>query len=104
MLTKISQNSLLKLALQIAGLVLILTVVYLLRRPLLAVLAPVLIAITIAYILNPVAIWLEQRRLSRTMAVLLIFLVFFGLSFVFLARFLPMFIVSPASMNLSVAL
>lgn len=92
MLTKISQNSLLKLALQIAGLVLILTVVYLLRRPLLAVLAPVLIAITIAYILNPVAIWLEQRRLSRTMAVLLIFLVFFGLSFVFLARFLPMFI------------
>lgn len=92
MLTKISQNSLLKLALQIAGLVLILAVIYLLRRPLLAVLAPVLIALIIAYILNPVAIWLEQRRLSRTMAVLLIFLVFFGISYLFLARFLPMFV------------
>ena len=91
MLTKLPRNSLLKLALQIAGLVLILAVVYLLRRQLLAVLTPLLLAVAIAYILNPVVIWLEQR-LSRTLAVLLIFLVFFGISFVFLARFLPMFI------------
>ena len=92
MLTKISQNSLLKLVLQIAGLVLILAVAYLLRRQLLAVLSPALLAIAIAYILNPVAIWLEQRRLSRTMAVLLIFLVFFGFSLACLGRFVPMFV------------
>ncbi|MDD2283123.1 MAG: hypothetical protein PHD92_06990, partial [Eubacteriales bacterium] len=80
MLTKLPRNSLLKLALQIAGLVLILAVVYLLRRQLLAVLTPLLLAVAIAYILNPVVIWMEQR-LSRTLAVLLIFLVFFGISF-----------------------
>jgi predicted PurR-regulated permease PerM len=91
MLTKLPQNSLLKRAMQIAGLVLILAVFYILRRQLLAVLGPVLIAITISYILNPLVLWLEQRRLSRTGAVLLIFLVFFGLAFIFLARFLPSF-------------
>ncbi|HOC05773.1 MAG TPA: AI-2E family transporter [Bacillota bacterium] len=91
MLTKLPQNSLLKRALQIAGLVLVLIVSYLLRRQLLAVLGPLLIAITISYILNPLVLWLEQRRLSRTMAVILIFAVFFGMAFIFLARVLPLF-------------
>lgn len=91
MLTKLPQNSLLKRALQIAGLVLVLIVSYLLRRQLLAVLGPLLIAITISYILNPLVLWLEQRRLSRTMAVILIFAVFFSMAFIFLARVLPLF-------------
>lgn len=91
MLTKLPQNSMLKRALQIAGVLAALAAVYLLRRQLAAVLTPVLIALTVAYILNPVVLWLEPRFRNRTAAVLLIFLVFFSLLAAIIVGFFPLF-------------
>ena len=63
---------------------------YLLRRQLLAVAGPVLIALIIAYLFNPLATILERRCRSRTVAVLIIFLVCFGVIGGVIARVLPL--------------
>lgn len=87
--TKQPQRSTIRLALQIAGLAVALVVVYLLRDQLRAIVGPVLIAVTIAYLFNPLATTLEKRCRSRTIAVLLIFIVFFGVVAGSLAKILP---------------
>jgi len=87
---KICQKPVLKLILQIiAGLVL-LVVIILIRQQLLAIFVPFAISLIIAYILNPVVIWLQQRKIPRTLSVALIYLVFFGLLFILIAQFVPM--------------
>jgi sporulation integral membrane protein YtvI len=75
--------------LQIAGFLALVTILFLVRRQLLAVLKPFIIALALAYILNPVVLWLQQRRFQRTVAVLIIYLIFFGLLFAMVAHFAP---------------
>ena len=48
------------------------------------------VALAIAYVLNPVVLWLQQRRLPRTLAVAAIYLAFFGLVFALSARLVPL--------------
>jgi sporulation integral membrane protein YtvI len=80
------------------GILLILTalgslaMVFLLRSQLLAIFTPLLLALVIAYILNPIALWLQNRGLSRTQAALLIYLAFFGTIGLLVARFLPLMV------------
>lgn len=75
--------------LQIAGGLALAAILFLIRRQLLAVFTPFIIALAFAYILNPVVLWLQQRRLHRTVAVLIIYLTFFGLLFALVAHFAP---------------
>jgi len=49
--------------------------------PLLEVLEPFLLAIAIAYILNPFVVLFEKRRVSRVLAILLLYAIFFALAF-----------------------
>lgn len=86
---KILSNPSLKLAAQVLGLLALAGVIYLIRRQLLAIFTPFVIALAAAYILNPVVIWLQQRRIKRIFAVLIIYLVSFGLLFALFAQFLP---------------
>jgi sporulation integral membrane protein YtvI len=68
------------------GTVLLLVFLYWLFRvgtTLLAVLAPFFLAVIIAYILNPLVNFLENRRLPRTLGILLIYAIFFSLIFLF---------------------
>lgn len=91
MLKKLMQRRSLRLILLVGGLALGSAAAYWFRRQLGAVLSPVLAAVAIAYILNPVANWLERRCRHRTIAVLLIFIAFFGLVALIVAGVLPMF-------------
>ncbi|MFF2480483.1 AI-2E family transporter [Paenibacillus sp. NPDC058071] len=56
-----------------------------------AVLAPFLIAMIISYVLNPIVTMLHARRVPRTMAVLLIYIVFCAALAVILVNVIPMF-------------
>lgn len=69
-----------------------LAMVFLLRSQLLAIFTPLLLALVIAYILNPIAVWLQNRGLSRTQATLLIYFAFFGSMGLLAARFLPLMV------------
>jgi len=57
-----------------------------------AVLAPFLIAMIISYVLNPIVSLLSERKMSRTVAILLIYLVFCASLTVLLVNAIPMFI------------
>lgn len=80
----------LKTTLKIAGALALAILLFLIRRQLLAVFIPFFIALAIAYILNPVVLWLQQHRLGRTISVLIIYLVFFSLLFALFAHFAPL--------------
>ncbi|MFD0618041.1 AI-2E family transporter [Paenibacillus sp. GCM10027629] len=56
-----------------------------------AVLAPFLVAMIIAYVLNPIVNLLKERKVPRTMAVLLIYAVFLTSLTVILMNVIPMF-------------
>ena len=64
-----------------------------------AVLAPFLIAMIIAYVLNPVVGLLHERKVPRTAAVLLIYAVFIGSSAVIFVNVTPMFIGQVQELN-----
>lgn len=57
-----------------------------------AVLAPFLIAMIISYVLNPVVCSLNERKVPRTIAVLLIYAVFLTSVVVIMMNLIPMFI------------
>lgn len=86
---KIWQNPWLKLSVQIAGVVALGILVFLLRRQLAAIIGPFAVALVAAHLLNPVVLWLLQHRLNRTFSVLIIYLVFFGLLLALLATIVP---------------
>lgn len=90
MWTKYLGSSPLKLVFQVLGLLVAAVLAYLIRRQLLAVITPLLIALAAAYILNPVVIWLQQRRIKRIYSVFIIYLVFFGLLTALFASFIPL--------------
>jgi predicted PurR-regulated permease PerM len=56
-----------------------------------AVLAPFLIAMIISYMLNPIVNMLHERKVPRTVAVLLIYVVFLSALVVILMNVIPMF-------------
>ncbi|MFC6331525.1 AI-2E family transporter [Paenibacillus septentrionalis] len=64
-----------------------------------AVLGPFIIAMIISYILNPVVSMLHDRKVPRTMAVLLIYAVFCTILTVILVNFIPMFIDQMQELN-----
>jgi predicted PurR-regulated permease PerM len=64
-----------------------------------AVLAPFLIAMMISYILNPVVSLLNQRKVPRTVAVLLIYSVFIASLTVVFMNITPMFIEQVSELN-----
>ncbi|WEK53147.1 MAG: AI-2E family transporter [Candidatus Cohnella colombiensis] len=80
-------------------LIFILLILLVLIRPMLlsvydflmAVLAPFLIAMIISYVLNPIVNLLHDRKVPRTAAVLLIYVVFIAISAVILMNVIPMF-------------
>jgi predicted PurR-regulated permease PerM len=64
-----------------------------------AVLAPFLIAMIIAYVLNPIVNLLNERKVPRTMAVLLIYAVFCASLTVVLVNAIPMFLEQLQELN-----
>ena len=89
--------------------ILLLFIVYflLLLRPILisifafckAVLGPFIVAMIISYILNPIVSMLHERKVPRTMAVLLIYAVFCTIITVLLVNVIPMFIDQMQELN-----
>lgn len=63
------------------------------------VVGPFIFAMIISYILNPVVSMLAERKVPRTMAVLLIYAVFCTFLTVFLVNFIPMFIDQMQELN-----
>ncbi|MFD0714027.1 AI-2E family transporter [Paenibacillus sp. GCM10027626] len=64
-----------------------------------AVLAPFLIAMIISYVLNPIVSLLGERRMPRTIAILLIYAVFCASLAVILINAIPMFIEQLEQLN-----
>ncbi len=64
-----------------------------------AVLAPFVIAMIISYVLNPVVTLLHERKVPRTIAVLLIYAVFCAVITVLLVNLIPMFINQVQELN-----
>ncbi len=64
-----------------------------------AVLAPFIIAMIISYVLNPVVVLLNRRRVPRTVAVLLIYVTFLGSLTVILMNGIPMFMNQLTELN-----
>ncbi|MEQ7052277.1 AI-2E family transporter [Paenibacillaceae sp. P-4] len=64
-----------------------------------AVLAPFFVAMIIAYVLNPIVILLNERKVPRTMAVLLIYAVFIAVVTVILVNIIPMLVKQLAELN-----
>src|SRR5690242_3515208 len=64
-----------------------------------AVLAPFLIAMIISYVLNPIVSLLGERKVPRTMAVLLIYAVFIASLTVILLNVIPMFMEQLQQLN-----
>lgn len=89
--------------------ILLLFVVYflLLLKPILltifsflkAVLGPFIVAMIISYILNPIVTMLHERKVPRTIAVLLIYAVFCTIFTVLLVNVIPMFIDQMQELN-----
>ncbi|WP_144393304.1 AI-2E family transporter [Pleionea sediminis] len=53
-------------------------------------LTPFFIAATLAYLGDPLADWLEERKFNRTMAVVIVFLLFTLIGFLFILMMIPM--------------
>jgi len=64
-----------------------------------AVLGPFIVAMIISYILNPIVSMLHERKVPRTMAVLLIYAVFCTILTVILVNVIPMFINQMQELN-----
>ncbi|MFD1955431.1 AI-2E family transporter [Paenibacillus thailandensis] len=64
-----------------------------------AVLAPFLIAMIISYVLNPVVTLLHERKVPRTVAVLLIYAVFLAALTVIIVNMIPMFLEQIEQLN-----
>jgi Predicted permease len=64
-----------------------------------AVLGPFVIAMIISYVLNPVVTLLHERKVPRTIAVLLIYAVFCAVITVLLVNMIPMFINQVEELN-----
>lgn len=64
-----------------------------------AVLGPFLIAMIISYVLNPIVTLLHERKVPRTIAVLLIYAVFCAALTVLLVNMIPMFIEQVQELN-----
>lgn len=64
-----------------------------------AILAPFLIAMIIAYVLNPVVVLLNQRKMPRPVAVLLIYAIFFTSLAVICVNMIPMFVEQFGELN-----
>ncbi|MFD0588239.1 AI-2E family transporter [Paenibacillus sp. GCM10027627] len=64
-----------------------------------AVLGPFIIAMIISYVLNPIVTLLHERKVPRTIAVLLIYAVFCAVIAVLLVNLIPMFINQVQELN-----
>ncbi|WP_438444257.1 AI-2E family transporter [Gorillibacterium sp. sgz5001074] len=64
-----------------------------------AVLAPFIIAMIISYVLNPIVVLLNRRKVPRTVAVLLIYAVFLASLTVIMMNMIPMFMTQLTQLN-----
>ena len=92
MLIKMFKHPSVKLGAQIVGLIAFIVLLVLIRNQLLTIITPFIVALVIAYILNPVVLWLQRHKIKRILSVLIIYLVFFGLIFVLISQLLPVVI------------
>lgn len=64
-----------------------------------AVLGPFIVAMIISYVLNPIVTMLHDRKVPRTVAVLLIYVVFFTFLTVIIVNIIPMFMNQMQELN-----
>lgn len=64
-----------------------------------SVLAPFIIAMIISYVLNPIVVLLNRRKVPRTVAVLLIYAVFLTSMTVVMMNLIPMFMIQLTELN-----
>ncbi|QNO16080.1 AI-2E family transporter [Alkalicella caledoniensis] len=68
---------------------LLLTVVYTYRLQIISLIIPLFVALVIAYLLNPIVVFLQNRKVPRGVAVLIIYLLLFVMLFALINRFIP---------------
>lgn len=65
---------------------------YHVRESLLVVLTPFMISLILAYLLSPVIQYMEKRKISRTVAIITVYLIFSIMILVFCVRVMPLFL------------
>jgi predicted PurR-regulated permease PerM len=85
------QKGIATVAAGILALLLLVWVIYV-RQSLFMVLTPFLISLALAYLLAPVVQYMERRKISRSIAIIVIYLVFAIVVFVFCVRVMPLFL------------
>lgn len=97
---KTERHRLLPLVKQIALLLLIALIsllflwwIYLQRNQLVSVLIPFILALALSYFLSPVINFMEEKKISRTVALSVLFTIFLLLVFVFWVRFFPALVI-----------
>ncbi len=73
-------------------LLLFLSWLYRSRGSVLMILTPFAVSLVLAYLLSPVVLFLEQRRISRTLAIIVIYLVFAIFAFVVWVKVVPLLV------------
>jgi predicted PurR-regulated permease PerM len=63
--------------------------VFLLRHNISSIIAPFLYALVLSYFLHPLVKWLEQKKIKRPIAILLVFLALFLLIYILFMSFVP---------------
>lgn len=79
----------------ITGVILALLIIFWIiqvRHSLLVVLTPFLISLVLAYLLSPVIDYMERCRISRTVAIIVIYLIFSIIILIFSVRIVPLFL------------
>lgn len=82
-------NSYVKLIFKLLLMVFVVWVLYLYRGKIIALLSPFIISLIIAYLLNPVVVLLQKQKVPRGISVMIIYLAFFSLIFVSVAKLIP---------------
>lgn len=82
-------NDYVKLIFKLAIIVFFFWTLYLYKAQILALLSPFIISLIIAYLLNPVVIFLQKHRVPRGIGVMIIYLVFFVIIFAGISRLIP---------------
>ncbi|SES63852.1 AI-2E family transporter [Anaerobranca gottschalkii] len=82
-------NKYVKLILKLGIIIFSLIVLYTYRQQIISLVTPFIISYILAYLLNPIVVLLEKRKIPRILGVMIIYLLFFLLIFTAIAKLIP---------------
>lgn len=82
-------NTYVKLIFKLMLMLFVFWTLYVHRVKIIALLSPFIISIVIAYLLNPIVVLLQKRKVPRGLSVMIIYIAFFTLIFISIAKLIP---------------